>query len=398
MKNERNNRELGAHYRSRLEMSPKRDRDLSITVVSFYMKIVGFWPVNNHVEQRWRNFATIYTIFAILIAIVVETRDLFFTWGDFSGTVYIMCNLVTIILVLFKILVCFVYKTELLSLIRCKRTCTVLVCVFTFFAQGTVISYMIGPIQANIGRNETNRILPFNVWLNAPIIYMTPYFEIEFIIQILCLYHVGVSYLCFDNILCIINLHTAGQFRILQYRLENMCGVNNNGKLSHSICKYMKLKTYIQQHQMLIEYCKKLEQVFNLIVLGQVSLFSLLMCLDGYLVFTEDAPLTRRLIFLFHITGCMCQLLMFTYSCDCLIRDSTNVANAAYKSLWSFLPMDKYGKILRRDLMLIIMRSNIPCCLTASGFFVVSLETYTGILSTAASYFTLLRNHASDTP
>lgn len=109
--------------------------------------------------------------------------------------------------------------------------------------------------------------------------------HLEFL-QVLCLYHVGVCYLCFDNILCIINLHTAGQFRILQYRLENMCGVNNNGKLSYSICKYMKLKTYIQQHQMLIEYCKKLEQVFNLIVLGQVSLFSLLMCLDGYLVLT----------------------------------------------------------------------------------------------------------------
>lgn len=105
-------------------------------------------------------------------------------------------------------------------------------------------------------------------------------------LQVLCLYHVGVCYLCFDNILCIINLHTAGQFRILQYRLENMCGVNNKGKLSYSVCKYMKLKTYIQQHQMLIEYCKKLEQVFNLIVLGQVSLFSLLMCLDGYLVLT----------------------------------------------------------------------------------------------------------------
>lgn len=39
--------------------------------------------------------------------------------------------------------------------------------------------------SANIGRNETNRILPFNIWLNAPIWYMTPYFEIEFIIQVL---------------------------------------------------------------------------------------------------------------------------------------------------------------------------------------------------------------------
>lgn len=93
----------------------------------------------------------------------------------------------------------------------------------------------------------------------------------------------------------------------------------------------------------------------------------------------DGAPRSRRFTFIFHITGCMCQLLMFTYSCDCLIHDSMNVANAAYESLWSLLPMDKYGKMLRRDLILVILRSRIPCCLTACGFFAVSLETYTGV-------------------
>ena len=77
--------------------------------------------------------------------------------------------------------------------------------------------------------------------------------------------------------------------------------------------------------------------------------------------------------------GCMCQLLMFTYSCDCLMHDSMSMANAVYSSLWSYLPMDKYGKLLRKDLMFVIMRSRSPCCLTACGFFPVSLETYTGV-------------------
>ena len=70
---------------------------------------------------------------------------------------------------------------------------------------------------------------------------------------------------------------------------------------------------------------------------------------------------------------------MFTYSCDTLIRDSSNVGIAVYGSLWSLLPMDKYGKMLRRDMMLVILRSKTPCCLTASGFFIVSLETYTRV-------------------
>lgn len=93
----------------------------------------------------------------------------------------------------------------------------------------------------------------------------------------------------------------------------------------------------------------------------------------------EDTSSAKRIIFTFHLMGCMCQLLMFTYSCDCLMHDSMSMANAVYSSLWSYLPMDKYGKLLRKDLMFVIMRSRSPCCLTACGFFPVSLETYTGV-------------------
>ncbi|XP_076175225.1 odorant receptor 13a-like [Ptiloglossa arizonensis] len=89
----------------------------------------------------------------------------------------------------------------------------------------------------------------------------------------------------------------------------------------------------------------------------------------------------------------MCQLLMFTYSCDCLIQESMQVASAVYLGPWSLLPMNKDGKLLRKDLIFVIMRSRVPSCLTASGFCVVSLETYTAVLSTAVSYFTLIRQY-----
>ncbi|XP_017766931.1 PREDICTED: odorant receptor 13a-like [Eufriesea mexicana] len=168
--------------------------------------------------------------------------------------------------------------------------------------------------------------------------------------------------------------------------------IETANKPSYTTNKYMKLRNYIQQHQALIKFCKRLEDVFSSIVLGQVLLFSLIICLDGYLVLMESAPRSRRIIFAFHISSCMYQLLMFTYNCDCLIRDSKDVATAVYTSAWSLLPMDKYGRMLRRDLTLVVMRSQKPCRLTANGFFVVSLETYTNILSTAVSYFTLLTN------
>lgn len=69
------------------------------------------------------------------------------------------------------------------------------------------------------------------------------------------MYHVCVCYHCFDSLLCILNLHTAGQFRILQYRFANTCDEERerrDEKSVRSFHEYSKLKAYIRQHQALI--------------------------------------------------------------------------------------------------------------------------------------------------
>lgn len=69
-----------------------------------------------------------------------------------------------------------------------------------------------------------------------------------------------------------------------------MCNINDREhyttleRSSYTVDKYATFKTYVKQHQMLIEYCNKLENVFSVIALVQVTLFSLIICLDGYLI------------------------------------------------------------------------------------------------------------------
>lgn len=111
--------------------------------------------------------------------------------------------------------------------------------------------------------------------------------------QILALYQIGFCYCCFDNFLCITNLHVAGQFRILQYRLAHMHNAHINKEdessnimSSYRIDKYgAAFKGYVKEHQALIAYCDKLDEVFSAMVLGQVLMFSLIICLDGYQIF-----------------------------------------------------------------------------------------------------------------
>lgn len=141
------------------------------------------------------------------------------------------CNIITMSLVLIKLLTSFIYNEELVGIIRyaktnfwhsnydtseklimnkCQRTCNYLVFVFTFFAQGTVLGFILRPIlgkrafrrlekvklsikiknwfAVNRGRNESDRILPFNMWLELPL-SITPYFEVMFVVQVYTTIH-----------------------------------------------------------------------------------------------------------------------------------------------------------------------------------------------------------------
>nr|XP_031844743.1 odorant receptor 13a-like [Nomia melanderi] len=264
----------------------------------------------------------------------------------------------------------------------CRRSCAICIILFTLFTHLTVFCYLAVPLIVNIGKNESDRILPFTLWINAPI-SLTPYYEIAFFIEVLAVYQVGVCYFCFDNFLFMMNIHTTTQFRILRHRLTNMANTSEEEhdqkeRISSSTEKcYVAFKGYIQQHQALIAYCQKLEEVFNSVVLGQMLIFSLLICLDGCQVLMADVNSEKRFIFVFHLVSCVGQLLMFTYSCDGLIHESVNVGAGAYGTPWPSLTMDKYGTTMRKDLLFVLARSKV--------------------LSTAMSYFTLLKRTMEDT-
>ncbi|CAD1471809.1 unnamed protein product [Heterotrigona itama] len=221
--------------------------------------------------------------------------------------------------------------------------------------------------------------------------------------QIVVLCYVGVCYFCFDNIFCIMAIHLTGQFRILQYRFSEMCDIENrmsekdekSMQTRHVYRIYETFKKYVRQHQALINYCKELENVYTMITLGQVLVFSILICLFGYQVLLAKASAARRSIFVFLLIGAMSLLFMFTYSCDGVIEHSDNVATGSYSALWTIMPIDKYGKMLRNGTVMVIKRSRRVCCLTAYGFFPVSLETYTTvgiILETNAIHILLCVN------
>ncbi|XP_043512120.1 odorant receptor 13a-like [Frieseomelitta varia] len=391
--------------------------DISIALSQFLLKLSGIWMTMNNTEERRRIFAMVYTLVIHIFGLYLNLGDVYYSWNNLGHCTFLICNTLCIILAMFKVLVLNIRRTEFKDLVlfaqqnfwhfkynhrekilfmKCRKFCKLWTITACSVTQAALAFYLITPICANIGKNKSDRILPFKMWINFPL-SVTPYYEIMFAIQVIVVEQIGVSYLCNDNFLCILNMHVIYQFRMLQNRLLNLWKIidKQTNKADCTERCYTALKKCIRKHQSLIEFCDKLEYVYTLPIFGHMVVFSLLMCFDTYEILLANVSIGTRLIFVFHMIGSFIHIIIFTYSCHCLMEESVNISLATYSGWWTILPMTKTGRMIRKDINIIMMKSIRPCYLSAAGFFPVSLETSTALMSSTVSYFTLMRESST---
>ncbi|XP_068977259.1 odorant receptor 30a-like [Bombus flavifrons] len=394
-------------------MHATRYTDISITLSQFLLKLAGVWMTVNNAEERRRRLTMAFTAVIHVYGLYLNLGDAYYTWNDLSHCTFLLSNTLCIILAMFKLLILNFRRTEFKDLVlfaqqhfwhfkydhdekilfmKCRKLCKLWTITACSFTQASLAFYIITPICANIGKNKSDRVLPFKMWVDLPL-SVTPYYEIMFVIQLATVQQIGVTYLCNDNFLCILNMHVICQFRMLHNRLLNLWKIidQQTDKIDYADKCYIALKKCIRQHQSLIKFCEKLEYVNTLPIFGHVVVFSLLMCFDTYEILLANVSTGTRLIFVFHMVGSFIHIIFFTYTCHGLIEESSNISLATYSGWWTILPMTETGRMLREDVKVMMMKSMRPCYLSAGGFFPISLETSTALMSTTMSYFTLMR-------
>ncbi|XP_043794002.1 odorant receptor 30a-like [Apis laboriosa] len=395
-------------------MNTKRNfSDISLKLSQFLLKAVGSWITLNKAEERQRRINMLYTVASHIYALYINITDIYHSWGDFNYCMFIISNLLIVILSLSKFIILSFRRREFVKIIiyaqknfwhfkyenyekllftKCQKFCNLWTIIAYFFVQSSIFFYIITPFYVNHGKNKSERTLPVRMWIDIPL-STTPYYELLFASQLIALQQIGLTYLSNDNYLCVLSMHVNYQFRILQHRMLTIWSNMKEQKdiISYTDKYYKALKKCIKQHQSLLKYCEKLDYVYTLMILNHVIVFSLIMCIAFYEILIADVPLTTRFIFIFSGIGIFVHILFFTYICDKLIEESGNVGLAMYSGWWTTLPMNKTGKMLRKDIRMIMMKCMRPCYLSAGGFFPVSLETSTSLISSTVSYFTLLR-------
>ncbi|RLZ02240.1 Odorant receptor 36 [Cephus cinctus] len=405
-------------------MTSKESEYRSVKFMRILMKIVGMYYTENPRERLLLRVALTYAIIAILFALAVEFVDLYHCLGDFSAVMYNLCSTMPLVMVLVKISNFLFHWNVMMYLIsfaqnnfwcdpdddftretmkRCDKYGKIFVYLFTNLVLFAVLDYIFAPVVENFHRNETDRILPFTLWVNLPVT-VTPYYEITYTIQSLSTLYTGICTCFFDNFISVLNIYVAGQLEILGHRVETVADtciditmkdyVSEKSKLGLSLT-LKKFKSCINQHQILISYIEQMERAFTLILLGQLILSSFVICVGGFQLMATMSFL-RKFTFICHFMAGLTQLLLYTWSCNQISEKSLYISQAAYNTRWYLLPYDETGKSLRNGILFLMLRAQRPCQLTAGKFSPITLQTLTAILSTAMSYFTMLRQMSED--
>ncbi|XP_045518582.1 odorant receptor 67c-like [Pieris brassicae] len=146
-----------------------------------------------------------------------------------------------------------------------------------------------------------------------------------------------------------------------------------------------RLRACILQHQELIALVELMEQLYSKSFLFNIMLSSVLICLGGFnIVFSKQfGPIFAFVNFL---VMCLYQIFMICYFGDMVVISSSQVGDAIFNSKWYNAELK-----IKKSLYIVLLRSQKPCTLTAAKFATLNLRAFTTILSTAWSYFALLK-------
>ncbi|XP_066602213.1 odorant receptor 13a-like [Prorops nasuta] len=186
-----------------------------------------------------------------------------------------------------------------------------------------------------------------------------------------------IGFIGTDCLLVTMALHICGQYAVLSTRIQST--------LRDSMGFEKHFSNIVKRHIHLIRIGKNLDDFCNLIVLFELLCTTILLCITGY-NWIADGQNTNFIIFGLYVITQLLLLLGYCLIGECLIAESTGIADAFYTCEWYIIP-PKYVRMIS----ICICRSQYAATITAGRFMVLSLSSFTEVLKTSAAYLSVLR-------
>ncbi|XP_019700415.1 uncharacterized protein LOC105190676 [Harpegnathos saltator] len=153
-----------------------------------------------------------------------------------------------------------------------------------------------------------------------------------------------------------------------------------------AVTKFEELRACLIEHQELLRYGRKVTLSIRYVVLASLAISTIVIIFTGC-TFLSRQPISVKSTFLIFFIASLAKVYLCAWPADHLLSASTNIAHAAYDSMWYNREVG-----LQKIFLHAVLRSqypiavNVPCMLPT-----VSLNYYASYVLTAFSYLTTFR-------
>nr|AQN78430.1 olfactory receptor 28 [Meteorus pulchricornis] len=247
----------------------------------------------------------------------------------------------------------------------------------------TAINWYFMPLQ-NYG---------FALMQNATIPLITPYrirtgFDISSMKWTISIYiyqmpmiFTSVCYVATFNFIIVAVTNICAKIAVLSYNVNNLA-------VHRVTFTTMKLSDVVEKHLKIIRIVDKLDKAFNLIFFYELINTTVLIGLLLYcaMVNLDNAEPMALVLSLLYAATMMMLVFVNCLMGEYLATEAAQLLASYYECSWYEMPLS-----FQRDLIICMMRAQVPMHLTAAKFYVYSLSSFTSILKSSMAYVSMLR-------
>nr|WPO56470.1 odorant receptor [Leucinodes orbonalis] len=244
------------------------------------------------------------------------------------------------------------------------------------------------------------RPLMFSMWLPKDDPYRTPNYEIFFILETnYCILYVQ-SFVVYVYILFHVMLHNYYlldmillDFEMLFDGLDETTATlprHDSRRIAVQMTLNNRIKRIATWHQSVFNSIASMSSVLGPPLVYQVVFSGIAICLIAYQVVEKLGAGTLDLFFSMLLIAAIIQLWIPCFIGTVLRDKAFEVADAAWNCGWHETAL---GRLVRLDLLIIILRAQQPLSIKFIGLQNVALETFSSNMSSAYTYFNMLRQY-----
>ncbi|XP_019701209.2 odorant receptor 4-like [Harpegnathos saltator] len=145
-----------------------------------------------------------------------------------------------------------------------------------------------------------------------------------------------------------------------------------------------KIASFMRMHQEALKFAQILESVFT--IPFTVQLFINTIGISANLLqVAQSSDFFKILRYMLYVFSQLFHLFIFSFEGQRLMDHSLQTHDKIYNSPWYEAPM-KSQKLI----VMVMLRSLQPTCLSAGKIYIFSLQSFSAVLQTSMSYFTVL--------